>query len=318
MPINFIRNFIPEFNEAAVDDIGFDESITGGARLINSDGTFNITKKGRLVHNLYEQLIEMSWTGFYVRLTSFYFAVNAFFALILLANGISHIKGVVEGSTVDNFFQALFFSIQTFTTVGYGGLTPSGFFTNIIASFIAFSGLFTFALATGLFFARFSRPLSHLLFSKNMLITENRSGERSLQFRVANGTKSQLIDAEARVTLTWLEEIDGIRRRKFQRLDLEIEKIFMFPLNWTLVHTIDKNSPIQNQNIESLIDHHMEVLILIRAYDETYHHYVHTKKSYGWEDIVEDQKFVTMYETNENETFLYLDKISDTMPSKSI
>jgi len=70
----------------------------------------------------------------------------------LLLNGIENIKGAEAGTPLEEFSAALYFSIQTFTTVGYGEMSPSGPFANLLASFIAFSGLLTFAIATGLFF----------------------------------------------------------------------------------------------------------------------------------------------------------------------
>jgi len=272
-----------------------------------------------LSDNLYEFLLEMSWIGFFVRLTTFYFVINSLFAVALLLNGIENIKGAEAGTPLEEFSAALYFSIQTFTTVGYGEMSPSGPFANLLASFIAFSGLLTFAIATGLFFARFSRPVSHMIFSENLLITPNKAGVKSLQFRIANGNNSQLIDAEARVTLTWLEQIQGVTRRRFHRLDLEIDKIYMFPLNWTLVHPIDDRSPLEGTNLQTLREQHLEVLILIKAYDETYDHYVHSKKSYNCENIKEHVRFVTMYETDGQETTLHLDKINDIaeLPTKS-
>jgi inward rectifier potassium channel len=40
-----------------------------------------------------------------------------------------------------------------------------------VATFEAFIGLLSFAIATGLFFARFSKPESHIRFSKNAIIS---------------------------------------------------------------------------------------------------------------------------------------------------
>jgi len=314
MPIRFIRNFVPDINQRETAELGFEEELTTRARLIDSDGAFNIKKKGKLADNLYEFLLEMSWLGFFLRLTTFYFVVNSIFAVIFLLIGIEHIKGAQAGTSLEDFSEALYFSIQTFTTVGYGEMSPVGPLANLLASFIAFSGLLTFAIATGLFFARFSRPVSHMIFSENLLITPNKAGQKSLQFRIANGNNSQLIDAEARVTLTWLEQINGVTRRRFQRLDLEIDKIYMFPLNWTLVHPIDDRSPLLDTDMATLRQQHMEVLILIRAYDETYDHYVHSKKSYNCEDIAENVRFVTMYETDGQDTILHLDRIDEVTP----
>jgi inward rectifier potassium channel len=59
----------------------------------------------------------------------------------------------------------LFFSAQTFTTVGYGHISPVGFLTSALSAAEALIGLLSFAIATGLFFGRFSRPTAFKIFA---------------------------------------------------------------------------------------------------------------------------------------------------------
>ena len=56
-------------------------------------------------------------------------------------------KTVTEG---DKFAEAFLFSAQTFTTVGYGRISPTGILTSAVSSFEALIGLLTFAVATDL------------------------------------------------------------------------------------------------------------------------------------------------------------------------
>ena len=95
---------------------------------------------------------------------------NIFFALCCMLIGIEGITGVEGTAFFERFWSAFFFSIQTFTSVGYGVLSPNNYITNIFTSLEAFIGLLSFALATGLLFARFSRPVAHIVFSKNEVI----------------------------------------------------------------------------------------------------------------------------------------------------
>jgi hypothetical protein len=49
------------------------------------------------------------------------------------------------------FGQAYFFSIQTYTTVCYEHVIPTGFLTSIVSLIEALIGLLTFAIAMGFF-----------------------------------------------------------------------------------------------------------------------------------------------------------------------
>lgn len=62
--------------------------------------------------------------------------------------------------------------------------------------------------------------------------------------------------------------------------------------------------------------HHnlMEILILVKAYNETHGDFIHAKKSYDYRDMMENQRFVTMYETTAEKTILYLGRMNKTTP----
>src|SRR5574339_847669 len=97
--------------------------------------------------------------------------------------GIEHLAGVNQGSDIKNFSEVFFFSAQTFTTVGYGRISPVGFAASAVSTFEAFLGLLSFAIATGLFYGRFSRPRAFIRYSENALISPYRSGT-GLMFRL--------------------------------------------------------------------------------------------------------------------------------------
>lgn len=72
---------------------------------------------------------------------------------------------------------------------------------NLVDSLCSFIGLMGFALATGLFFARFSQATANLLFSRNLRIAPYKGG-KSLQFRIANKRYSLLMDLQVLVVMT--------------------------------------------------------------------------------------------------------------------
>jgi inward rectifier potassium channel len=233
---------------ASDNDLGFGSGITSGEdRLINRGGFYNILRRGGKAWRPYQALLEMSWLRFFALITAIYIVVNSVFALIYLTIGLEYLSGAEPAnSPVGDFFVAFFFSVQTFTTVGYGAISPTGIAANIIASIDALVGLMGFALATGLFFARFAQPQSSILFSKKAVIRPYKDTPyESFQFQIVNQRNNKLINLSAKVSMSWVSEDEkGRKARRFTLLELERDKVFLFPLNWVLVHIIDKDSPL--------------------------------------------------------------------------
>ncbi|MEO1627634.1 MAG: ion channel, partial [Bacteroidota bacterium] len=226
-------------------------------------------------------------------------------------SGVENLRGVEMDGPLPAFWEAFFFSIQSFTTVGYGAISPTGLWTNVIAALDALTGLLAFAIATGLIFARFSKPRARILFSQHALIAPYH-GMESFQFRIVNMRSNKIIDLSARVTMTWLErQPDGRKRRQFAALPLERDQVFLFPLNWTIVHPIDEKSPLWGKTAQDLERMGVEFLILLKGHDETYNQIVHSSSSYISEEIVWNARFQPMYYQHENGTTLEIDKIDD-------
>lgn len=300
------------------NDLGFGTQITDpDHRLLNKDGSLNIKRQGYRSWHPYQDLIEMPWPRFFLVVMLFYFGVNLVYGLCFYWIGIENLPGSSPGEPWENFAQSFFFSVQTFTTVGYGTISPKGALANILASFDALTGLMFLALATGLFFAKFSQPIAQILFSDKAIITPY-NDLLSFQFRIANSREHKIIETEAQVTMTWIEDVQGIKRRRFANLPLERSKIFLFPLNWNVVHPIDEKSPLFGKSIEDLKEIRAEFLVLIKGYDETFAQMVHANSSYTWEEIERDVRFKTMYSSDPMRgTTLYLDQINDLVPIES-
>ncbi len=281
-----------------LNDLGFGSRVSAESRLrlLNRDGSFNVSRSGlsffQSLH-FYRSLLEMSWWRFYLIIGVAYILINLAFAATYVALGIS-IDGSLAATPADKFWDAFFFSVQTFTTVGYGHLTPKGFAANVVASFDAFVGLICFALATGLLFARFSRPTVKILFSLNALIAPYKDGT-ALMFRLANARSNQLIDVEVKVLYTEVSGSGAKRRRQFRLLKLEREKVVFLPLHLTVVHAIDRQSPLHGKDAQALEHADSEFLVLITAFDETFSQTVHARSSYKWEEIVWHAKFTDMF-----------------------
>ena len=167
---------------------------TQGGRFINKDGSFNVRKRGRNTLkrlSTYRALITMTWWKFMCYVVLFYTLVNFFFAFIYITIGTEHLGGASGTTPTEKFLDAFFFSTQTLATVGYGRINPIGILINFVAAVESLVGLLCFALATGLLYARFSRPVAKIIFSENILIAPYREGQ-GLMFRMANAKNNQL------------------------------------------------------------------------------------------------------------------------------
>lgn len=313
MNLGFINNIIKrDASHVEEEELGLGHAFdTATTRLITEDGHFNIERRGQSVKSMYLDLVNMTWPRFFLVITGAYLAINGVFALIFYWMGVEQITGIESVSPGVDFLNAFFFSIQTFTTVGYGHLSPSGLMTSFVASLDSFVGLLSFALATGLFFARFSKAEAHIEFSKHMLLSPY-NGSRSLQFRLVHLKDTKVVGLEARVILSWLEVDDnGKVRRKFHRLKLELDSIFLFPLNWTIIHKITDTSPLYEMSEEDLKQKNIELLVLVKGYDESYGKEIHASASYDCRQLISGATFNPMYETTSEKTILYLDRIND-------
>ncbi len=299
-------------------DPGFTEKYRGELiRIIKPNGDFNVRRRGAARRDIhpYVFMINTSWPVFVATVFAGYVVANLVFAALYLWVGVEHLRGADVSTLSERAQSAFFFSTQTFTTLGYGRISPDGLATNIIASFQALLGLMALAIVTGLVFGRFSRPAARVAFSRQMVVAPYQSGS-SLQFRVANRrSDDNLMEIDARILFMTVETTERGMMRMYKPLALERPVIMFLPLTWTIVHPIDDASPLRGLTAEDLARLQAEFLILIKAFDDTFFQTIHVRHSYRHEEMVWGAKFVTAFEPDkEGKMVLDLTRLSEIVP----
>lgn len=295
-------------------DPGWTQQVSGDLRrAINKDGTFNVLRRGgnwRDVHP-YLFLINASWPLFLAIVLAGYIVINSAFAVVYFALPPAQIQGTNSTDPTLRLLDDFFFSAHTLTTVGYGNFAPSGLLANSVAAFEALCGLMGFALATGLLFGRVSKPSARLGFSQNALITPYQD-RQSLQFRIVNRRPNVLNELKVNVILMTINTSSGKPTREFLTLPLERETIYFLPLSWTLVHPIDDTSPFFNKTAEDLATLRAEVLVVVKAFDETFAQNVIARYSYRFDEIRWNAKFNPTFGIDaQGEMVLTVDRVGE-------
>jgi inward rectifier potassium channel len=284
-----------------------------GERFINKDGSFNIRKTGFpawKTRSLYSYMQQIHWLKFLLIIVATYVAFNILFTVGYVLIGVGQLDGFEDRNFFHNIEECFYFSTQTFTTVGYGRINPHGTGANILASLETMVGWLFFALVTGLFYGRATRPRAYLTFSQKALIAPYRGG-KGLMFRVVPYKDTHhLTNAKAVVNLSLLNTEK--QEYEFYTLDLERTRIDAFTMNWTIVHPINEHSPFLNLTPDELEAADIEISVQITGFDPVFSNTVLARSSYTFKELVHNAKFLPMYHTSEDgkTTIVELDKLN--------
>jgi inward rectifier potassium channel len=292
-------------------DLGFGSVVSREShqRLLNRDGSFNVHRTGYGLWSslsAFQALITISWAHFGFVVLGSYLVLNSVFAFAYLLCGREALHATVSDGLGSGFLRAFFFSVETFATIGYGGVTPTGLAANIVVTIESLVGLLSLALATGILFARFSRPTAKIMFSRNAVIAPYRENI-AFEFRIANERKNQIIELEAKVLFSRFEPSDGSSVRRYYNLALERNKVAFFPLSWTIVHPVDPTSPLYGLTDQDLRETQAEFLILLTGIDETFSQTVHARSSYRAEEVIWNARFSDVFERGTRDEELHID-----------
>jgi inward rectifier potassium channel len=260
--------------------------------------------------DLYHLLLQASWPRVMLLVASMYLTINAFFACLYLAGG-----DCVTGAAPGSFPAAFFFSVQTFSTIGYGVMAPKNTFASVVVTLEAFVGLLAVAMATGLMFAKFSRPTARVLFSDKMVIAP-RNGKPTLMVRMANERTNDIIEASFRVSVLKSEvSAEGERMRRVHDVKLVRGDTPLFTLTFQALHVIDEESPLHGLTPETIAAGDMRLIVTVTGLDATFATTIHARHLYHAEDIAWNVRFADVITTMPSgQLLLDYGKFHDVLP----
>jgi inward rectifier potassium channel len=245
----------------------------------------------------YHLAIALTSRQFIATLLTIYLLVNIAFATCFWL-----VPGSVANARPHSFSDAFFFSIETLATVGYGWMYPVTLYGHVIAATEIVCGLGFTAILTGLTFVRFSRPRAKLVFASHPVVATH-DGEPTLMLRVGNGRANVLLDATAKLNvLLTVTTAEGTLFRRAQELRLERAHLPFFPFTWTLMHVMDKRSPMYGYDAARMASERAQVFVTLEARDPTLGTLVHELRNFAPEDIRFGMRYADAITTDDDGT----------------
>ncbi|MBU8898652.1 hypothetical protein KRR26_23865 [Corallococcus sp. M34] len=263
------------------------------------------------LRDFYHALLELPWSATFAILSALYLLVNALFAAGYLATG-----GVVHAAA-GSFWDAFCFSVQTLGTIGYGAMYPDAPAAHALVVVESLVGLLTTALATGLVFAKFSRPQGRIVFSHHPVVCPL-NGVPTLMFRLGNERGNQIVNAEIRVVLMRTESsAEGLRLYRTYDLKLARDRALSLQRSWIAMHVIDATSPLHGQTPESIAAQEVEVQVMVLGTDDITMQSLHAGHRYFAAQLRWGARLVDILsEAPDGNLELDLRKFHDTQPSQ--
>ena len=242
----------------------------------------------RFGEDAFHRIMGLSWPRLVALFTGVFLAFNLLFAGLyrLDPTGLVVTHGM---EALDPFWRDFFFSVHTVATIGYGNIYPASTYANVVVVVEITLGIVYFALATGIAFARFSRPTARILFSRVLVLREV-DGVPTLMLRAANQRHNMIYSAEARLSLLVDGEMGGIRLRRFVDLKLARSSNPTFALTWMLLHAIDDESPLRPWlEDDGAMD--IEIVVLLSGVDEVSGQVIHGRWASAANDVRRGGRF---------------------------
>lgn len=285
-------------------------------RLVSRNGKVKVTnsnvprKHERYFGDLFTTTLDLPfhWIGFIyslVYLVSWSGFGTLWWIIYILRNSYGYEEYYCV-ENVDSWTTAFLFSIETQTTIGYGGRQvtsncPEGVILLLIQTLV---GSFIAATLLGIVFAKASRPKKRsrtILFSEKAVIGK-RDDRLCLMFRVGDLRKSQLLECHIQMEIFYSRETNEGELPYFQeRVCLgngitegeETYYTFLILPN-VVAHVIDKESPLYKMSRLDMLKTNVELIVILEGVIESTGLTMQARTSYTANEIVWGCNFATM------------------------
>lgn len=294
----------------------------GRPALVKKTGQYRVRYKGLkslkvrpFFKDLYQTLIDIKW-----RWAVFFFCM-AFLAVYFIFAVLWYLLSYVhkDFSNLDNpnwvpcvhrmrnFADAMLFSIETQTTIGFGTMYPN---TSCIGSlpltYIQITvGFLLETILVGYLLVKIARPKQRrftLMFSDNACISME-NGEVFLQVRVGDMRQSHLIDTHAYgIYISDKISAEGTvyplyqTQMEFQAHGMDSQVFLMWPI--ILRHKIDEKSPLWQMKYEDILANTFEIIFVLEGTIESTGEICQARTSYTSKDIQWGYRFENMVDFN--------------------
>jgi inward rectifier potassium channel len=255
-------------------------SVPPGARKVHQQGStfYVIGDERQLLRDAYHSFLHLPWSAALGLIAIAFFVFNVAFAFVYLE------VGGIEGAD-GSFTDALSFSVQTMATIGYGVMHPQSNPANGAMIIESMFGIIFTALATGLVFAKFSRPTTRIGYSRSVVITRH-EGKRTLMFRIGNRRSNVIVEAQLHVVaMLTTTTAEGELFYKAHDLTLVRDRQVGMTRGWTVMHVIDETSPLYDLDETALAKAECEIYIALTGIDDITMQSVHSMHQYTDKDI---------------------------------
>ncbi len=252
--------------------------------------------------DVYHYMLAISWRRLLVVFFAVYIGTNALFGFLFWLGG-NDVSNARPGSYADDFW----FSVQTYATIGYGGMAPVTTYAHVLVTLEAFVGMMALALGTGIVFAKFSRPRARIAFSEKLCV-HLRNGRPVLEFRLANQRRGSLSDATMKFSVIRDEvTAEGQPMRRGWPLELERAHMPVLSLAWNCIHVLDDKSPLYGLCPGDAMERISGFIAILAAHDDTMGETVHARQYYAAEDVLHNMRFVDMIDPKSEPGIISID-----------